>query len=213
MTLNLPRYAGLKELYIGLREGSRLEQARDYRTEKPLVFYGSSITQGECASRPGNTYEDIISRELDANYINLGFSGNARAEQPVCDYIAGLDMSVFILDYDHNAPDAAYLEKTHYNIYKTVRRAQKDLPIVMVSRPNPALTEDNRRRLDIIKATYNKAKSEGDKNVYLVPGNEFMRGYSADSWTVDDTHPNDFGMVLMAKRLQSVLKPLLKGER
>ncbi|MBQ9359135.1 MAG: hypothetical protein IJT95_06285, partial [Abditibacteriota bacterium] len=78
---------------------------------------------------------------------------------------------------------------------------------------NPALTEDNRRRLDIIKATYNKAKSEGDKNVYLVPGNEFMRGYSADSWTVDDTHPNDFGMVLMAKRLQSVLKPLLKGER
>ncbi|MBO4547761.1 MAG: hypothetical protein J5758_00945 [Abditibacteriota bacterium] len=213
VTLNMPRYAGVKELLIGLKEGSRLERAEDYAVEKPLVFYGSSITQGECASRPGNTYEDIISRELDVNYINLGFSGNALGEQRVCDYIAGLDMSCFIMDYDHNAPTAEHLEKTHYNMYRTVRRARRDLPVILVSRPNPVLTEDNRRRLEIVRATYERAKREGDKHVYLVPGNEFMRGYSADAWTVDDTHPNDFGMVLMAKRLQSVLKPLLRGEK
>ncbi len=213
VTLNLPRYAGLKTLYIGLKKGSRLERAQDYKTEKPLVFYGSSITQGECASRPGNTYEGIISRNLDADYINLGFSGNALGEQAVCDYIAGLDMTAFILDYDHNAPDPEFLKNTHYNVYKTVRRAHRDLPIILVSRPNPVITEDVRARFDIINQTYKRAKNEGDKNVYIVPGYEFMKGFGSDCWTVDNVHPNDLGMVLMAKRLQGVLKPIVKGDK
>lgn len=110
--INFPLYSGIKELYIGVKDGASLDAAPSY-DGLPVVFYGSSITQGGCASRAGNSYQAILSRELDFDYINLGFSGSAKAEKPMVDYIAHLPMRAFVLDYDHNAPDVAHLQATH----------------------------------------------------------------------------------------------------
>ena len=74
-TIHFPLYSEVVSLEIGLCDGSSLLPARDYRTQLPVVFYGSSITQGGCASRPGNSYDNIISRDLDCDHVNLGFSG------------------------------------------------------------------------------------------------------------------------------------------
>ena len=102
--INFPLYSDVSDLLIGLQEDAKIEHGAEYKYKKPIVFYGSSITQGAAASRPGNSYEAIISRRLDTDYINLGFSGNARAEDAIAEYISNLDMSIFVYDYDHNAP-------------------------------------------------------------------------------------------------------------
>ena len=79
ITINFPLYSDVCELYIGLKEGSVLKEAQPYKNANPIVYYGSSITQGGCASRPGMSYEAIVSRDFNYDFVNLGFSGNAKA--------------------------------------------------------------------------------------------------------------------------------------
>lgn len=208
-TIHFPLYDGVKELYVALKKGAVLQKPEPYLYEKPIVYYGSSITQGGCASRPGNSYQAIISRMLQTDYINLGFSGSCRAEQQMLDYLAGLDMSIFVCDYDHNAPDAAYLQRTHLPLYRAIRAAQPELPIVMVSSPNILDSpEFFTERREIIRNTCQTAWKEGDQKLYFVDGAELFAGENWDSCTVDKTHPNDLGFYRMAmcigEKLQQV---------
>lgn len=208
ITVNFPLYSEVAQLYIGVSEGATVSSAEPYKTEKPIVYYGSSITQGGCASRPGNSYESIISQRFDMDYVNLGFSGSAKAEDEIAEYISGLDMSVFVYDYDHNAPTAEHLKETHEKMFKTIRKANPDLPIVLLSRPKFTLTEEEETRLDIIKATYQNAVGNGDKNVYLIDGRELMKT-AEDDGTVDGCHPNDLGFMSMARELGELLEKVL----
>ena len=208
VTINFPLYSDVSELYIGLRDGAFVGAPEDYRLDKPIVYYGSSITQGGCASRPGNSYQSIVSRRFDADFINLGFSGSARGEQGIAEYISKLDMSVFVYDYDHNAPTIAHLHDTHQKMFQTIREANPDLPVVMMSRPKYRLTDSDKQRLDIIKRTYDEAKAKGDRNVYLIDGVSLM-ALAKEEGTVDGTHPNDFGFASMAKALGDLLEEIL----
>jgi lysophospholipase L1-like esterase len=205
--LRFPLYTGATQLVIGLQDGACLEKWSGYKIEKPIVFYGSSITQGACASTPGTDYASRVSRRFDANYLNLGFSGNAKGEDAMMDYIASLDMSCFVYDYDYNAPNVAHLEKTHYKGYRKVRDANPDLPIVMMSAPNyDRLTQDQTARRDVIAASYERAIAEGDKNVYFVDGKKYFATFNADSCSVDGTHPNDHGFFVMAEAVIDQMK-------
>ncbi len=199
ITVNLPLYDDVYELYIGIKEGSVLKEAPEYKHNIPVVYYGSSITQGGCASRPGMNYEAILSRNYDIDYINLGFAGSGRGEQIMADYIASLDMSVFVFDYDHNAPTIEHYEKTHEPFYKTVRAAHPDIPIIIMTRPKVNLSEEELKRLEIAKATYENAKARGE-NVYFIPGYELCE-LSGDEGMVDGCHPTDFGFFSMASRI------------
>ncbi len=88
--IGMPLYSGVRHLYIGIPKGKKILPAKPYKVDTPVVYYGSSITQGGCASRPGNSYQGFISRHLKADYINLGFSGNAKGEETMARYIASL---------------------------------------------------------------------------------------------------------------------------
>lgn len=209
ITVNFPTYSSVASLYIGLQEGARLLPPAAYERTQPVVYYGSSITQGGCASRPGNTYQAILSRMLQTDYINLGFSGNARGEAAMAHYIAGLSMRVFVMDYDHNAPDPEHLRRTHGSMFQIIRKAQPFLPIVILSRPSVYLNAEERERREIIRATWRQAVENGDRNVYFIDGQEIFKDRGGDSCTVDACHPNDLGFMAMAQALFPVLKPLL----
>ncbi len=208
ITINFPLYADVVQLQIGLCEDAQLEAATPYKHEKPIVFYGSSITQGGCASRPGNAYTSIVARKLDSDHINLGFSGNCRAHVPVMDHIKQLDMSVFVYDYDHNSQTPEFLAKTHEKGFLIVRQARPDLPIVLMTRPNARLKPDEVERLEIIRTTYQNALARGDKNVYLIEGSALMAKAGVEG-TVDGSHPNDLGFASMAEPLITLLQKLL----
>lgn len=209
ITVNMPLYGGIKSLYIGLDESSKIEAPSEYRISKPVVYYGSSITQGGCASRPGMAYQAIISRAIDCDFINLGFSGNAKGEQEMTDYIKELDMSLFVMDYDHNAPSIEHLEATHEKMFKCIRKAQPELPVLIMSRPKYYLSDEEKKRLEIVKATYDNAVKAGDKNVYFIDGSTLMNDEIKDNGTVDDCHPTDLGFFSMAKRMIPVMKDIL----
>lgn len=206
--IHFPLYSSVQELYIGLEETCRVLEPLAYKIEKPVVFYGSSITQGACASRPGNTYQSILSRKLHFNFINLGFSNAARAETEIAEYIKNINMSAFVYDYDHNAPTVEYLAKTHERMFKIIREANPKLPILCMSMPKYYLTESEKKRLEIMNNTYQNAKANGDANVYLLDGKQLMF-LAEDEGTVDGIHPNDLGYASMARAMEKVLKDIL----
>ncbi len=212
--LNFPLYNSVDKLYIGVHADAVFEEPTPYKNDKPVIFYGSSITQGGCASRPGNCYQNLLSQKLDFDYINLGFSGSAKAEDTINEYMANLDMSIFVSDYDHNAPSIEHLKNTHYKLYETIRAKHPDIPYIMLSMPDidivPYLPEKFAATLRraVIMESYIKAMSTGDKNVYFVDGASLF-GENYDSSTVDGCHPNDLGFYGFYKALYPLFKKLL----
>lgn len=209
VTINFPLYSGVKQLLVGVTDGSTVEAIPTPRDERPVVFYGSSITQGGCASRAGNSYQAILARRLGFEYINLGFSGSAKAEPAMVAYIASLPMRAFVMDYDHNAPDVAHLEQTHEPLFRAVREAHPDIPVLMLTRPNYRYNDEELRRLAVVKATYDRAVADGDEHVYMIDGRELIGEEFAEVATVDGCHPNDAGFFAMAKRIEPLLKAVL----
>ena len=209
-----PLYNGVKSVFIGLQTGSVLEKPNAYPIEKPVVFYGSSITQGGCASHPGNDYEGHLCRWLGFDFINLGFSGNAKGEQEMAEYLATLDASVYVLDYDHNAPTVEHLQQTHYPFYKRLRALREDTPILCISKPDfDGALETNANRREIIMETVRRAKADGDKKIWFLDGEKLFGECDRDACTVDGCHPNDLGFYRMAENIRPVLEEILKGEK
>lgn len=209
-TINFPLYSGVKNLYVGLQETAKVEEPTPYRELKPIVYYGSSITQGGCASRPGRSYQSVIERRLNADYVNLGFSGNAKGEPEMGAYIKGLPMSVFVFDYDHNARTTEHLQNTHEPMFLQIREANPDLPIILMNRPKRLLNSRDVGNRAVIEATYRNALNRGDKNVYFI-NNERLTALCLDEGTVDGTHPTDFGFASMAQAVGDVLEEILNG--
>lgn len=206
--LNFPLYNSVSKLAIGVSENSGFEAPAKYINEKPVVFYGSSITQGGCASRPGNSYQNFLSRAFDIDYINLGFSGNGRAEDKMIDYLANLDMSVFVSDYDHNAPSAEHLENTHYKLYQGIRKKHPEIPYIIISKPDYKFENDADIRRTVIMDTYAKAIKSGDKNVYFVDGASLFADDEWQACMVDGCHPNDLGFYRFYKALYPVFNKI-----
>jgi len=208
--LYLPLYNGVTDLSLGFAPGAQVLPGRRPKTEQPIVFYGSSITQGGCASKCGSCYTSIVARRLDAAQVNLGFSGSGRGEKNMAEYIASLSMSAFVLDYDHNAYDPPHLEKTHEAFFKTVRAAHPELPILIISRPDydrdPELAK---ACFAIISRTYENALAAGDAHVRLIDGRTLFGDTDRDLCTVDGSHPNDLGFLRMADIVTEALKDML----
>lgn len=210
ITINFPLYSGVTELYIGLQKDAKLFPPLPYKHQKPVVFYGSSITQGGCASRPGNAYPAILSRKLNFDYINLGFSGSAKAEDEIVDYIKNMEMSVFVYDYDHNAPSVEHLENTHEKMFRAIRQEKPALPIIIMSCPEYTLSLKAKQKFPVVRKTYENAIKRGDKNVYFLSGRELMT-LAKDDGTVDACHPNDWGFISMATAVEPVLRNVLEN--
>lgn len=216
VTVNFPLYNAVNDVYIGIKEGSTLGAGAPYRDYPPVVYYGSSITQGGCASRPGNSYQAMVGRALNLDHVNLGFSGSAKGEEEMAHYLAGLTMSAFVMDYDHNAPTAEHLRATHSKLFGAVRAAHPMLPIVLMSRPDfparPASSAyaKNAERRRVILDTFHEACAKGDRNVYFIDGAGLFLGPNADACTVDGTHPNDLGFARIADAVTAVLHCILR---
>lgn len=206
----LPILTDYKKLYIGIEKDSNLGEFSGYKYKTSVVFYGSSITMGCGASAPINTYPALISRTLNTDFINLGFSGNALGEPEVAEYIAGLEMSAFVYDYDHNAPTIEHLGATHEKFFKIIREKQPNLPIIIMSRPKISNDLDTAKRFEIILNTFMNAKRSGDNKVWLINGANIFDGVYRDCCTHENCHPNDLGYMKMAEAVSSLLKEHLR---
>jgi hypothetical protein len=203
--LYLPLYNGVTSVEIGVARQYTLAGADAARTgRKPIVFYGTSITHGGCASRPGMAFPAIVGRRLNTPVINLGFSGSGRMEPAMADLLAELDPSVYVLDCLWNmTPD---LVSTRIEPFvKTLRAARPDTPILLAedcSVRNVCPTEKGR----ILRAIHEKLTAEGVKNLHFL-ASEGMLGDDTEG-TVDGCHPNDLGMMRQAEVFTSALSAI-----
>lgn len=215
VTVNLPLYNAVSRVYIGLKAGASIDPPRAFTYGKPVLYYGSSITQGGCASRPGNNYMNHISRWLDCDFYNLGFSGSAKGELCVADFIASLDLSAFVMDYDANAKTYLHLAATHYLFYRRIREKHPNLPIIFISystdRLPPYKTPAGiRERRDLIMRNYVRGVESGDHKLAFVDGSTLYGDRDTDASTVDTDHPNDLGFYRFAQRVYPAVRSALE---
>ena len=148
----------------------------------------------------------MICRRNNIDYINFGFSGSGRGEDSIAEYMASLEMSAFVSDYDHNAPNPDHLKATHYKLYETIRAKHPSIPYIMISKCDvDGNYADSLVRREVIYQSYAKARQNGDCNVYFLDGSSLFRGPYQSMCTVDNCHPNDLGFALMADAIGAEL--------
>lgn len=212
ITVYLPLYNGVKEFYLGISRHACILKPSEHKIKEPVIFYGSSITQGGCASRTSNAYPALVTRWLDAGMYCLGFSGNAKGDLPIARYIAGLPASCLVYDYDYNAPDAAFLGETHRPFLEYILSCNPKLPVLVMSRPNPEFKSEelqSRTRRQIVQETVLKCREKGYQ-VNFLDGVELFGEESRECCTVDGIHPNDLGFYRIAKKVLKEIQELLK---
>ncbi len=215
-TVHFPVHSVVESLEIGLMPEAKLGAARPYRDIKPVIFYGSSIVHGTAATRPGLTYPAIVSRELNVDFKNIGFSGMAKGERVLAEWMADQPMSVFVCDYDYNAPTVEHLKNTHYPLYETIRAKNPTVPYIMITAPDYWTRINNQQevlqRRDVIMSSYLRARASGDKNVYFIDGMSFNVAPHQYDCSVDAVHPNDAGFIRMADSIGTFIKHILEKQ-
>ncbi len=213
--LYLPLYNGVKVKAIGINRDAVLEKPRPFALPKPVVFYGTSITQGGCASRAGMSYQAILGRQLNIDFVNLGFSGNGKGEREMALALAEIDAYCFVLDFMANNKDAKELVKVYEPFVRIIRENHPTTPIALVTRiyaARESILHGGREAIeakrDVIRNTAARLMAEGDDNLILIEGYSLLRPDEGDG-LVDGSHPNDLGFQLMANRLAPTLARLL----
>ncbi len=199
--LYFPLYQPVKGVTIGLEKGAKVGKGKAYRDIKPILYYGSSITQGGCASRSDNCYQAFIEKWNNIDYINLGFSGNGKGEEAMVEHLCSIDCSFFVCDYNHSGVPLEWLKNTHFRLYERFRKVHPDTPILILTKTNLWEDNDYEERVKIIHATYRKARKLGDKKVYFLSGKSMWNSPDKTSFAIDGDHPNDLGFYLMAKKI------------
>ena len=216
--INLPLYEGLQEILIGIDQDAYIHKPKKHKHEGKIVIYGTSITQGGCASRPGMAYSNILSRRLDMEIINLGFSGSGLGEPELAHLINEIDnVKMLVLDYDANGGATGDLIKNMDNFIDIFRSKHPTEPILVVTKPPFSnyvfKQEEIAHRQKLFDFQYNvvlRHQNNGDKNISFLDGNTLFGKIDLYESTVDGLHPTDLGFYRMANVFYPILKKLLK---
>ena len=215
--LYLPLYDGIKELEIGVDSDSSIGHPKvdSPAAGNQIVFYGTSIMQGGCVSRPGMLATSVISRELDREVINLGFSGNAHLDMEIAELMAQVSSpALFVLDYVPNS-SAERIREAGEEFFNIIRKAHPKVPVIMVERPiyphsylDMRVAADIRLRNDAQKELYDNLRKSGHKQIYYLKGEKLL-GDDREG-TVDGTHSTDIGAMRYVDAIMPVIRKALR---
>ncbi len=213
-TLNFPLYRGVLQVAVGLERGARLQAPPPWLDPRPVVIYGTSITQGGCSMRPGTAFPSIISRRLNRPVINLGFSGAGCAEPEVAHTVADIRRpALFLIDCEANCALDTFESRLTEFIH-ILRCRHPVVPILVVSRNRfardlyQAAGERARRKgLRIQRRIVARGRAAGDRRLYFLDGGGLL-GPDFDECTVDGVHATDLGFMRMADRLAPLVARL-----
>lgn len=208
----LPLYNGVESLEIGVPQGAKFTGLPP-RDAKPIVFYGTSITHGACASRPGMVHTAVLGRHLDRPVINLGFSGNGRMDAAVGEFLCQIDAAVYVIDCSPNmGPDD--IRKKCPVLVQMLRAARPDTPIVLVEDRRftnswilPERNEFHTQNHAALRECYDALCKQGVAKLHYIPG-DMLLGDDTEGAT-DASHPNDLGFLRQAAVFEPVLREAL----
>jgi hypothetical protein len=208
----LPLYDGVKNIEVGINSTSLIRKVKE-NTKKPIIFYGTSITQGGCASRPGMAHTNIISRKLDIDVVNFGFSGNGRMEQPIAELISETEPLFYVIECMPNMISAENISKTTIPLVNTIKKKNPDTPILFVDHFDfsfSVLDNQVKKHTDsmntALKTEFKKMVDNGYENIFhLESKNALGSDYEG---TVDGVHFTDLGFIRYADFLIERFKEL-----
>jgi hypothetical protein len=198
----LPLYDTVTELQIGVSPEAVLVPATP-RKQKPIVFYGTSITQGGCASRAGMCHTSILSRWLNWPVVNLGFSGSGKSEPGVQEVVSEIDAAAFVLEPLPNMTVELVKERIP-GFVKLLRKKHPMTPILLVENPLYSTTSTMNMALHQI---FEEQKKKGVRRLHYLYGEAQLAG--RENATVDGVHPTDLGFLRMATVYEPMLKMML----
>ena len=207
-------YGSIEIRSVGVDEGATLEPASAFAVQRPVVFYGTSITQGGCASRPGLSYQAMAARVLNIDYANFGFSGKGRCEREVASVLAEIDASCFVLDVGQNT-SVDDLDQRYRVFLDTICDARPDTP-VLATTPifynaelwSPGHQEQVEQKREIIRRDVGARRQMGDSRLHILEARDYLWSDFTDG-AVDGGHPNDLGFAEMARGMASALGEIL----
>ena len=212
--VNLPLYNGVKTFSLGIDPNATIEALppRKSGIDKPVVFYGTSITHGGCCTRPGLAFVNRVGRELDVPVVGLGFSGSGVMELEMSEHIARIDASCYVLDClwnmgltEKQRPGRS-VTANYERFVRNLRAKRPNTPIIMAEQCDVYMNGPNEKDL-FVRALYEKLVAEGWSNLVFLPKTEM---YTGDfEGTVDGCHPNDLGMESLAKAFGKAVKAAL----
>ena len=213
-TLNFPLYNGVNSLEIGFDKGAAVEAPNPFKMKGKFVIYGTSITQGGCVCRPGMAYSNIMSRKLDVQFVNLGFSGSGKGEPALAHLINQIsDVRFIILDYEANA--SSTIKNTLENFVDILREKNPETPILIMSKIRYARerkgTENYERLISNRNFQQNlvkKKKEAGDNYIFFLDGSKVL-GNQYYECAVDGVHPSDLGSQIIANELTKKIREIL----
>ena len=208
----LPLYDGVENIEVGINSTSFIRKVKE-NTKKPIIFYGTSITQGGCASRPGMAHTNIISRKLDIDVVNFGFSGNGRMEQPIAELISETEPLFYVIECMPNMISAENISKTTIPLVNTIKKKNPDTPILFVDHFDfsfSVLDNQVKKHTDsmntALKTEFKKMVDNGYENIFhLESENALGSDYEG---TVDGVHFTDLGFIRYADFLIERFKEL-----
>lgn len=207
----LPLYNGVELLEIGVPKGAEFEGLAPRR--KPVVFYGTSITHGACASRPGMVHTAILGRRLDRPVVNLGFSGNGRMDAAVGEFLTRIDASAYVVDCLPNMGPSDVALKC-VPLVRQIRAAKPETPIILVEDRRftndwilPAKAKFHSDNHAALRTAFETLQKSGVKNLHYIEGDAL---YGTDSeGATDASHANDLGFMRQAEVFEPVLRKVL----
>lgn len=216
IVINFPLYRGVKKLAIGLTSGSSIEAAPAFESSERIVFYGTSITQGACATRPGMCYFNILTRMFNREFINLGFSGSGKGEPEMAAIIGELpNVGCIVLDYEANCLSTENYRQTLPEFIRIIREHKPLVPLLVTSRipygrelRHPTEREERLARLEFQRNLVADLKAKGDQNIHFLSGEELL-GSDWHECTVDGVHPTDLGFYRMASVFKTKIQSFL----
>lgn len=216
--LYMPLYNGIEEISIGTMPGSTIEPLpRGSDAMAPIVFYGTSITHGACASRPGMCHVAILGRELDMEVVNLGFSGSGTMDPEMADLMGELDASMYVVDCLPNLDGQAVSERA-VPFVRRLRSLRPDTPILLVedrtyadSHVNGSRRRNNSGNRVSLREAWDELKADKVEGIYYLEGDRLL--CSDGDGTVDGSHPTDLGFRQQADAFKEVIIPVLMPDK
>lgn len=213
ITLYLPLYKPVKVLGIGIDKDAHVGKAAPFALPRPAVFYGTSITQGGCASRSGMSYQSMLGRMLNLDFVNLGFSGNGKGEPALARAVAEIDAAIFVLDFSQNNESVESLIEVYDPFIATLREKHPETPILAITPIANASEPLKPGKLEAMRAHIREVVGRrigaGDKHLQLMEGTDLLGPDRLDG-LVDGVHPNDLGFEWMADGIAARLAKMLR---
>lgn len=208
----LPLYDGIRSIELGIDSSSFIKKP-EQNIKKPIIFYGTSITQGGCASRPGMVHTNIIARKLDLDVVNFGFSGNGRMEKPIAELISTVEPKFYVIECMPNMVSPENVSKRTMPLVDTIRKRNPNTPIIFIDLFKSSISildqkrkTENKALDDALKIQFDKMSALGYKNIHYI---ETPKTIDSDKeGTVDGIHFTDLGFQRYADFLVEQFKLL-----